>query len=129
MTFLRWEKEALLNAAESLSETADTDPRSRWIAGVGFALLPAILGTFLLGRMVWQYWQWENVNPSAMRVLQHYLAWGLGLLAIGALMHFHFFWTPHPKYHAVGWVGKNLAAGLIALIILTVFLREFANLF
>lgn len=127
MSLLRREKEAILLTTESLSESADCDPRSRWIIGVGFAAVPAIVGAIILWQMALRYVQWENINPSAARELQHYFAWGAGALGVAAFMHFHFFWTPHPKYHVVGWLGKNLAAGLLVYILLTVMFRAFVG--
>ena len=127
MALLRGEKEAFLQTAESLGDSADGDPRSRWIMGVGFAAVPAIVGTIILWQMALRYMQWENINPSAARELQSYFAWGAGALGVAAFMHFHFFWTPHPKYHFVGWLGKILAAGLLVYILLAAMFREFVG--
>ena len=76
MGLLRGEKETILRSAEAFSEAADDDPRSRWIMGVGFAVIPAVIGVFILGKMLSLVLQWEHVNPAAARVLQTYFAWG-----------------------------------------------------
>ena len=127
MGFLPGEKETILRSGEALSEASDDDPRSRWIMGVGFAAVPAIIGVVILWKMLLLIWQWEQINPAAARTLQTYFAWGAGLLAISAFMHFHFYWSPDPNYHAIGWLGKNLAAGVLVIILLAALFRGFVG--
>jgi len=128
MTLLPGEKETIHRSVESLSDTADADPRSRWIMGVVFAAAPAIVGGIILLQVALQYGQWEKITPSASRELQRGFAWGACLLSVAAFMHFHFFWTPHAKFPAVGWIGKTAAAGLLVVILLAVLFRGFVGL-
>ena len=120
------EKEAIQCTAESLGDTADTDPRSHGIMGVGLAAAGALFAAVILWKVLIQCWQWAN-TPFATGELERQFTWGTGLLAASAFMHFHFFWTPSPKYHAIGQVGKTLAAGAIVVILLTALFRGFVG--
>lgn len=81
-----------------------------WLAGVGLALLPALYGLQCLvtrkGKLGTTLWP-STVEGGAA------IALGLGWIAVGAFLHFHFFFGLHPERRRFSRPGK-LAAMVVA---------------
>ncbi len=113
---LRRDSERLLDTAASLAEGAPDHPASRWGLGV---LAPAVLGLHALG------WLWEGRAPFLMgRPLRwteirgaEAVCLAVAALAGAAFLHAHFFWTPHPRFHGYGDLGKIVSlTGFVAAL-------------
>lgn len=120
MTLLPGEKEAILTTAETLSESADASARSRWICGVIFPLAPAAAGLVYATRAGSIWLQSETWSAIVRHDVVKSLGPALLLLSAAVFMHTHFFWTPHPRWHFAGWLGKNAAALVFAAVLLLV---------
>jgi hypothetical protein len=82
-------------------------PVKRWLYGVVVPAVPAWLGIRCLraGRIAWKSLALKDGAVTAAAVF-----W----FAIAGLLHFHFFWAPHPKLWRLAEAGK--AASLLAFI-------------
>ena len=81
-------------------------PATMWLGGVGLALLPVSYGLTCLvtrkgklGTLLW---------PSAVEGGAA-IALGLGWIAVGAFLHFHFFFGLHPRLESHSRAGKYVA--------------------
>jgi hypothetical protein len=110
----------------TLSDLLDARPRggrpTMWLMGVGLALLPVIYGIQCLvtqrGRLGTTLWP-SAVDGGAA------IALGLGWIAVGAFLHFHFFFGMHPGLSAHSRPGKRVAliaacAGLSTAVVWSV---------
>lgn len=110
---LRRDSERLVETVESLADSAPDHPVSRGVFG---AILPAILALHGV-RGLWKG-RMPFVGGRPLRWLELHGAEALCLaaaaLAAAAFLHAHFFWTPHPRFHGYGALGK--IAGLLAFV-------------
>ena len=110
--------QGFVKIAESVAADADADPFSRWIAGVIFAAIVAGFGVvhFVAAAgwppLHWLFKVWHVREASSVAAV------GWFLLALAVFMHAHFFWTPHPRWHALGRLGKIIGALVIAILLL-----------
>ncbi len=95
------------DAAESLSENPSGGRAKMWLAGVGFALVPAGYGVHCLRTgHAWlpgQYGSGLDTQGSTA------VAIAIAYVALGAFMHFHYFWGLHAKLRGVSPLLKLLA--------------------
>jgi hypothetical protein len=107
----------------SIEDLLDARPRggpaTRWLCGVGLALLPVSYGVWCLvtrsgdlGRLLWT----TRVEGAGA------IALGLGWISIGAFLHFHFFFGLHPRLERHARQGKQVAlvtacAGLMVAVL------------
>ncbi len=104
--------------AQSLAEDADDDRFSRWIGGVIFVLLVAVLAFVHFAaaagwpRLDWLFKVWHIHDHSVMGGL------GFFILVVSMFMHFHYFWTPSTRWRAVGQIGKSAAALILVGLLL-----------
>src|SRR5688572_18471244 len=107
-------KRAIVDLAGGLAENAAADPASRWGLGVGAALLTACYGTYcVLAQRAWV----PRTRPLGIHEWQGATAVAIGLLVLclAAVMHCHWFWSSHPRWHGFGQLGKLVAvAGVVA---------------
>lgn len=89
-----------------LNARASGGPATMWLGGVGMALLPLAYGLSCLvtrrgslGTILWH-------NPVEGGGA---IALGLGWIAMGAFLHFHFFFGLHPGLGAHSRAGKRVA--------------------
>jgi hypothetical protein len=77
-----------------------------WIGGVGLALLPVIGGIQTLvsqqGTLGTTLWRRTLEGGPAISL-------GIGLIGVGAFLHFHFFFGLHPRLREHSHAGKKLA--------------------
>lgn len=94
------------DAADRLASGPSVGPVVRWVWGLGLAAALAAGGL------------WSIVTGSALFPVGYDSVWvygrnavaiGLFWLSLGALLHFHFLWAPHPRLWRAGHVGKVLA--------------------
>lgn len=121
--------EGIVRIAESFAEDADADSYSRWIAGVIFAAVIVAFGLAHFAaaagwppvRWMFQFW---GVRDSEVII-------GIGgfLLSVALFVHAHYFWTPSERWHALGHVGKILAALIIAALLLVAVVGGFVGWF
>jgi hypothetical protein len=122
------QKEAFLDLAESLAESADPDPARKWLLGLTTALALAGYGVYcLLTQRAWvlqtrplRIHEWQGTSALALGCL---------LVATGAFLHCHWFWNSHPRWHGWGEIGKLPALlGIIASLAWLLYEALFANL-
>lgn len=86
-----------------------------WLAGVGCALIPIIYGSKCLwtgsARLFGKRTSGLTLTGDAGFAL------AIAYIAVGAFIHFHFFWGLHPRLHKF--------CGLMKLFALLVFLATF----
>jgi hypothetical protein len=122
------QKEAFVDLADGLAENAPIDPAGKWLVGLGAALVTAAYGAYCLvtGRawvprtqpLGWYAWHGDEA-----------LAAGCLMLALAAVLHCHWFWSNHPRWHGWGQIGKTLAlVGVIASVSWMLYEVFFANL-
>jgi hypothetical protein len=104
----------------NLRDLLDARPRrgrvTRWLGGVGVALLPVLYGLRCilaqageLGTLIWP----SRVEGGAA------IALGLGWIGVGLFLHFHFFFGLHSGLSANSRMGKSIAL-IVACVGLTV---------
>jgi drug/metabolite transporter (DMT)-like permease len=111
-------RHTIFDVASSLADSARGEPAARWLGGGLAALGVAAYAAYvLLTQRAWLpktrphppgWAEWTGASAVAL---------GCAYLAIAGFIHFHWFWSGDPRWHAVGYFGKLLsAAGLIAAI-------------
>lgn len=118
----------LTQAVESLAEDAEPDPFQRVIGGIILAAGVALAGVAHFAAaadwpmFAWLFDLWHWRRPISLV--------GVGglLCAAAIFLHAHYFWTPHPRWHAWGRIAKCLAAILIVALLLAVVIGAFARL-
>jgi hypothetical protein len=100
--------EKIIGTAEAFDDSAPADSAHRWVYGIAVPLLMA--GLVLWGvvrgtvpfpggrpaRIVWYE------GASAKLIL-------LGFFGMTLFTHFHYFWSGHPRFHTIGYLGKVLS--------------------
>jgi hypothetical protein len=119
----------IVRMAEAVAGDADSDPFSRWIAGVIFAAAVALFGLAHFAAaagwppLAWLFQLWH------LRDVQVVAGVGLFWLAVAGFLHAHYFWTPSERWHVVGQVGKGLAGCVIVALLLTAVIGGFVGWF
>lgn len=95
-------------AGSSLSfEGSGQSDLAAWRDGVGLALIPALFGlwTLITGHFAMNFRSTHILLDSALaRVL------GIAALALGACVHFHFFWGAHDRLSPYSQPAQAVAA-------------------
>jgi hypothetical protein len=100
------------DGADSLAYGPSGGPLKRWLAGVGVALLPIVYGIHCL-------WTGHAVLPGRHRVSLETsgstaTALAIAYLALGAFIHFHYFWGLHRRLY--GWSELLKVLAVLALL-------------
>lgn len=98
---------------DSLEGDAPPDPYSRWCGGVIAALIPVVIGLMVIAKQHTYFIGWR---PP--RMVEYFgrdaVALGVASLAIGMLMHAHYFWSASNRYYFVAQLLKPVS--LLSLI-------------
>src|SRR5688572_2831342 len=111
-----WTDKHASNAGDALEDLADGPsggPLKMWLAGVGLALVPTGYGIRCLitghARYVVRNAPDFELEGSAA------FAFALAHIALGAFLHFHFFWGLHPRLYSLSplfkWISLLVLAG------------------
>jgi hypothetical protein len=106
---MRRYQDGLLDAAEDLSDTANSGPIARWVMGVGLA---AALGLYAVRCIVtghaifprlrgWEFVEYDGLCATGV---------GVAYLFTAAFMHLHWYWTASPRFWGYAQLGKMIAA-------------------
>ena len=103
--------------AANVAENAPPDPAARWLLGAAASGILAAYGVYCLATQT----AWLPQTRPRLGLAEYSgsmaLAVGCLLLAAAAFMHFHWFWSSHPRWHGVGQAGKLFAlVGIVASI-------------
>jgi hypothetical protein len=95
------------DAAHSLAYGPSGGRLKMWLAGVGMAILPAGYGIHCLfaGRAVLPGQNGDSMEVSGPAAI----ALAVAYIAVGAFIHFHYFWGLHPKLYRWSDILKVLA--------------------
>ncbi len=112
---MSYRTEQLVDVASSVAENAPDDVWARWILGAGAAGIVAAYGAFCLATQR----AWLPQTRPRLGLAEYggtmAIAVGCTVLAAAALLHFHWFWSGHPRWHGVGQAGKLVAlVGVVA---------------
>lgn len=98
-----WPPHGLPGGADSLDKPPEGGTIQMWLSGVVFALVPTVYGvrclaagaTTIIGRRGWlTVTGWPGI------------AFGITFVSLGLLMHFHYFWSVHPRLCHYCELGK-----------------------
>jgi hypothetical protein len=121
-------QEDLVDLAEILAENADSDPFQKRLLGLGAPLLIGAYGascallprTWALRTRPLELVEWRGAGA---------VAFGCLLISLAAVIHCHWFWSSHPRWHGFGQLGKLLAlVGLIASVAWLLYVEFLTNL-
>jgi len=100
--------EELIDAASALAENSAHEFWARWILGAAAAGLLAAYGGWCV---VTQHAWLSRTRPLGMAEWFGGMAIAAGCLYLSsaALMHCHWFWSGHPRWHGFGQFGKLIA--------------------
>jgi hypothetical protein len=121
-------QEDLVDLAGILAENADPDPVQKKVLGLGAPLLISAYGascallprTWALRTRPLEIVEWRGTRA---------VAFGCLLLSLAAVMHCHWFWSSHPRWHGFGQIGKIAALiGVIASVVWLLYAEFLANL-
>jgi hypothetical protein len=94
-------------AAESLAHSPSGGRLKMWLVGVGVALIPVGYGIHCLmtgqARLPGRYGSSLDTHGSTA------VALAVAYMAVGAFLHFHYFWGLHARLHVVSPLLKLLA--------------------
>jgi len=97
----------VIDDAEDLGSEPSGGPLTMWLAGVGIALIPLGYGMHCLhtghARFFGRRFSHLDLTGSAA------LALAIAYIAMGAFIHFHFFWGLHPRLYGLSPLFKMLA--------------------
>jgi hypothetical protein len=117
---MNYRNERLVDLAADVAENAPPDPAARWMLGAAASGILAAYGVYCLATQT----AWLPQTRPRLGLAEYSgsmaLAVGCLLLAAAAFMHFHWFWSSHPRWHGVGQAGKLFA--IVAFIASTAWL-------
>ena len=110
---MRHRGEHLIDVASTVAENAAHEFWARWILGVAAAGMLAAYGGYCL---ITQHALLPRTKPLGLAEWSGGIAVAVGslYLSAAALMHCHWFWSGHPRWHGQGQIGKLVS--LVAIV-------------
>lgn len=106
-------KRGVPRIADGLENDASGDPYSRWCGGVIGAAVPLAIG---IAAILSRHAYFVGMRPVRIATYSgdDAITLGVASIAVGLLMHGHYFWTPSHKYYFIAEILKPLSLFLLA---------------
>ena len=115
-------KRGLPPTLDSLENEAPSDPYSRWCGGVITAAIPVVIG--VLAAVGERAYFLSRSGGIAEYGAKDAIALGVACIAIGLLLHSHYFWAASSRYFIVSQILKPIALLLLAGAMIFVVLNQ-----